>query len=61
MCALVCAHTRQFYYECWKFTENPKMEEVSENTVLARARACERAIITKFEKYESSALTGKNY
>ena len=28
---------RQFYFECWKFTENPKIEEFSENMILARA------------------------
>ena len=52
-------HAHQFYYECWKFTENPKMEEFSENTVLLRARACERARIIKSEKYESPAFTDK--
>ena len=30
---------RQFYFECWKFTENPKIEEFSENMILACARA----------------------
>ena len=28
---------RQFHFECWKFTENPKIEEFSENVILARA------------------------
>ena len=42
---------RQFYFECWKFTENPKIEEFSENMILARARAPGRARIKKCEKY----------
>ena len=46
---------RQFYFECWKFTENSKIGKFSENVILARARA--RMI--KFEKYEPSAFTGK--
>ena len=50
---------RQFYFECWKFTENPKIEEFSENMILARARARGRARIKKFEKYGLSAFTGK--
>ena len=51
-----------FYFECWKFTENPKIEEFSENMILARARARGRTRIKKFEKYGLSAFTGKkNY
>ena len=46
---------RQFYFECWKFTENSKIGKFSENVILARARA--RMI--KSEKYELSAFTGK--
>ena len=50
---------RQFYFECWKFIEIPKIDEFSEKLILARARASAGARMMKSEKYELSAFTGK--
>ena len=52
-------HARQFYFECWKFTENSQIGKFSENVILARARARAGARMIKSKKYEPSAFTGK--
>ena len=48
---------RQFYFECWKFTENPKIEEFSENMILARARVRAGARALKNLKSMDSQLS----
>ena len=47
-------HARQFYFECWKFTENPKIEEFSENMILARARARIKKIWIKTRDFKEN-------